>query len=155
ETEASRVEPALGRAEQSNTSIIFGDQLILKLFRRLDIGVNPDLELTRCLTEKGFPHVPAVIGALEYTRPNGDLMTAGILTRFIPNATDAWVYTLDSLDRFFERVHSSINESLGSTAASAPAHLLSSANASILQLSEADPPAAVATLLGTYLESAR
>ena len=60
--------------EQSNTSIVYGDRLILKLFRRLQPGINPDYEIGRQLTERaGFTRVPPVAGAFEYTaarRPN-------------------------------------------------------------------------------------
>ena len=56
-------------AEQSNTSIIYGDRLILKLFRRLQPGINPDYEIGRQLADKaGFTRVPVVAGAFEYGR---------------------------------------------------------------------------------------
>ena len=45
---------------------------MLKLFRRLDVGVNPDLEIGRFLTRREFPNVPPLVGALEYRGPNGD-----------------------------------------------------------------------------------
>ena len=44
--------------EQSNTSVVFGDRLILKVYRRLEAGLNPELELLRFLTERGFPNIP-------------------------------------------------------------------------------------------------
>ena len=62
-------ESAAPEREQSNTSIIYGDRLIMKLFRRIEPGINPDFEIGRQLTEKvRFPRVPAVAGALEYER---------------------------------------------------------------------------------------
>jgi len=104
ETLAGLAPTTLG-AEQSNTSILYGDQLILKLFRRLDEGVNPDLEIGRFLTEMAsFPHTPAVAGELTLVRPGGAPATLGILQRFVPNEGDAWRYTLDALDQFYERV---------------------------------------------------
>src|SRR4029079_11072296 len=55
--------------EQSNTSIIYGDRLIMKLFPLIEPGINPDCEMRRQLTEKvRFPRLPAVAGALEYER---------------------------------------------------------------------------------------
>ncbi|GAB4361935.1 MAG: maltose alpha-D-glucosyltransferase [Deltaproteobacteria bacterium] len=93
------------RAEQSNTSVVFGDRVILKLFRRVDAGVNPDLEIGAFLTEKArFPHIPPVAGFLEYRRERREPMTLGIFQGFVPNQGDAWHYTLDSLGRYFEQV---------------------------------------------------
>ena len=61
-------EPHLGRAEQSNSSVLFGDQLILKLFRKVEPGVNPDLEIGRFLAAQGFEHTPPLAGWLELRR---------------------------------------------------------------------------------------
>ncbi|HMC08048.1 MAG TPA: alpha-glucosidase C-terminal domain-containing protein, partial [Actinomycetota bacterium] len=100
---AAELEPAALQAEQSNTSVIYGDRLFFKLFRRPEEGVNPDLEIGRFLTERaGFPQVPAVAGALEYRRGKSEPMTLGILQELVPNSGDAWHYTLDTLGRFFE-----------------------------------------------------
>ena len=97
------LEPQPMQAEQSNTSVIFGDRLFFKLFRRPEEGVNPDLEIGRFLTERAnFPHVPKVAGALEYRRGKGEPMTLAIAQELVPNSGDAWHYTLDSLGRFFE-----------------------------------------------------
>ena len=97
------LEPVPITAEQTNTSVIYGDQLILKLFRRIEEGINPDLEIGRFLTEKAaFPHIPQVAGALEYQRRKGKVMTLAILQRFVPNEGDAWQYTLDFLTHNFE-----------------------------------------------------
>jgi maltose alpha-D-glucosyltransferase/alpha-amylase len=95
--------PSLMGAEQSNTSIRFGYELLLKLFRRVGEGVNPDLEIGRFLTERrSFPHTPAVAGALEYQRTKAEPITIGILHAFVPNGGDAWRYTLDHLSRYVE-----------------------------------------------------
>ena len=93
--------------EQSNTSIIYGDRLILKLFRRLEEGVNPDLEIGNFLTETAhFAHIPALAGHLEYRTHGGPRrsMTQGILQAFVPNQGDAWRYTLKFLTQFYEQV---------------------------------------------------
>jgi maltose alpha-D-glucosyltransferase/alpha-amylase len=90
-------------AEQSNTSIIYGDRLILKFFRRLEEGINPDLEVGTFLTEKAhFTHIPQLAGSLEYRTHGGGQMVQGILQAFVPNRGDAWTYTLDSLSEFYE-----------------------------------------------------
>jgi maltose alpha-D-glucosyltransferase/alpha-amylase len=89
--------------EQSNTSVIYGDRLILKFFRRIAEGINPDLEIAEFLTEKAhFPHVPQLAGYLEYRAADGQQMTQGILQAFVPNQGDAWQYTLKSLATFYE-----------------------------------------------------
>ncbi len=98
------VDASLLKAEQSNTSIVYRNMFILKLFRRVAAGVNPDLEIGRFLTEKvAFSHTPAVAGALEYRQDHGEPMTVAILHGFVPNQGDAWQYTLDALDHYFER----------------------------------------------------
>ena len=98
------LESSLLKAEQSNTSIVYRNMFILKLFRRIAAGVNPDLEIGRFLTEKvAFSHTPAVAGALEYRQDHGEPMTVAILHGFVPNQGDAWQYTLEALDHYFER----------------------------------------------------
>lgn len=92
-----KLESSVSRAEQSNTSIIFGDQFILKLFRKIEPGTNPDVEIGAFLTEHGFKHTPAVLGTLEYRSKGGHAYSAGILQQFVRNQGDAWKYTLDSL----------------------------------------------------------
>jgi trehalose synthase-fused probable maltokinase len=109
--------PALLGAEQSNTSIRYGNRLILKLFRRLETGTNPDLEIGHFLTEAtDFAHIPGVAGALEY-HPTGapEAVTLAILQGFVPNQGDAWRYTLESLANYFEQVVSQSEEGADSS----------------------------------------
>ena len=90
--------------EQSNTSIRFGQSLILKLFRKVDQGINPDLEMGRFLTERSsFHNFPRVLGAVSYHTPRGATSTLGVLQEYITNEGDAWRFTLDSLQQFWER----------------------------------------------------
>ena len=96
------LEPRLGRAEQSNSSVRFGDRWLLKLFRRVEPGMNPDLEIGRFLEEVGFPHSPALVGHLEFRRDERSRGTAAVLHEFVPNQGDAWEHTLDALGRYFE-----------------------------------------------------
>jgi maltose alpha-D-glucosyltransferase/alpha-amylase len=100
------LESALLKGEQTNTSVVYGDKLILKLFRRLEEGVSPELEIGRFLTEKEpFPNAPHVAGALEYRlHRKSEPVTLGILHGYIPNEGNGWDYTLDSLGRYFEQV---------------------------------------------------
>jgi maltose alpha-D-glucosyltransferase / alpha-amylase len=137
--------PSLLGAEQSNTSIRYGDRLILKLFRRLEEGVNPDLEISSFLTDASFQHVPSVAGWLEYRSAGREPMTLGLLQAFVPNKGDAWLFTLDNVGRYFERVTSLATQQ---TRALAPPR-------DLLDLARRDPPQVAQELIGAYLESAR
>ncbi|MEZ5963129.1 MAG: maltose alpha-D-glucosyltransferase [Planctomycetota bacterium] len=96
------VVPRASTAEQSNTSLIYGDRLILKLYRRLGEGLNPDVEIGRFLTERRpFPHTPGVAGWIEYEQGDGTT-TLAFLQGYVANSGDAWSYALHQLDRFFE-----------------------------------------------------
>ena len=91
------------RGEQSNTSIRFGDALILKIFRRFQFGPNPDVEVGWFLTEHSdFRGTPAVAGRLEYQRPDGQTADVALLQRFEPNRGDAWTTTLQRLRPILE-----------------------------------------------------
>ena len=86
-------------AEQSNTSIIFGERAILKLYRRLEPGTNPDVEIGRFLTTRtGFRGTPALLGVLHLRGPEGDAV-AGMVQEFMPGSTDGWVHVHTSLGR--------------------------------------------------------
>jgi trehalose synthase-fused probable maltokinase len=99
---AGSLRPRPAGAEQSNSSIIYGDQLILKFFRRVEDGINPDLEIGDFLTEKvHFANSPQVAGSLQYHAPDGRISATGILQAFVPNRGDAWRYTLASLAEFY------------------------------------------------------
>ncbi|MFL6583029.1 MAG: maltose alpha-D-glucosyltransferase [Chthoniobacterales bacterium] len=92
-------------AEQSNSSMLFDGKYFLKLYRKLEDGPNPDVEITRFLTERaGFPNVPAFLGALEYQRPRTDPTVLCLLQNAVSAEGDAWTMTLDSVSRFYERV---------------------------------------------------
>jgi trehalose synthase-fused probable maltokinase len=103
ETGASgSLHPKAMTAEQSNSSIAYGNRLMLKFFRRLEEGENPDLEVGRFLTGKAnYQQTPQVLGALEYSAGNGTQMTQGILQAFVPNQGDAWSYALKSISGFY------------------------------------------------------
>ncbi|MGH8729160.1 MAG: maltose alpha-D-glucosyltransferase [Burkholderiales bacterium] len=90
--------PAL---EQSNTAVFFGEKLFLKGYRRLQQGINPELEMGRFLTEVSpFPNIVPVAGAVEYIGQDGETMTLALLQGFVQNQGDGWTYTLDYLERF-------------------------------------------------------
>jgi maltose alpha-D-glucosyltransferase/alpha-amylase len=92
-----------GLAEQSNTSIHYGDRIIMKLFRRLEPGPNPDCEVTQYLSEeRGNTHVPAFVGAIEYASREGESISLGILQNLIDNQGDGWSWMLEELGRYYE-----------------------------------------------------
>jgi len=102
-TRLAILQPKPIKAEQSNSSIIYGDRVILKFFRRGEEGENPDLEIGRFLTEKkNFPHIPAVAGWINYKGKDDREMSLGILQAFVPNVGDAWQFTLKALSSFWK-----------------------------------------------------
>jgi maltose alpha-D-glucosyltransferase / alpha-amylase len=92
--------------EQSNTALVYGQRLFLKLFRRLETGINTDFELMRFLNEEtSFQCTPRVAGTLEYRDKRTKAPTTlAILQGFTPNSGDAWSYTLDAIGRYFDRL---------------------------------------------------
>src|SRR5215210_9604732 len=88
--------------EQSNTSIVFDDELILKVFRRLEPGVNPELELLRFLSTREFPHIAPLAGWYEYAGRLVDA-TLGTLQEYLTGARDGWALCLDDLEGFVGR----------------------------------------------------
>jgi maltokinase len=100
---ATLAPPGLGRvmgAEQSNTSVVFGERTIMKLFRRLNPGVNPDLELHRALRSVGSNEVAALQGAVEGTL-GGESTTLAMLQDFAGNSADGWAMALASVRDLF------------------------------------------------------
>jgi maltokinase len=100
-------EARLISTEQSNTSIVFDEELILKVFRRLEPGVNPELEMLRFLTDRGFPNVAQLGGWYAYAGAPMDA-TLGVLQQYVRDAIDGWELALDELeeapDRFLARL---------------------------------------------------
>ena len=133
------------RAEQSNTSITYGDKLILKLFRRMQEGINPDLQIGLHLTQMGFAHIPPVAGFIEYRSRGGGPQTLAVLQGYETNQGDAWEYTLNMLDRYFEQI---IAQSATLEKAPIPQQ-------GLMQLSLSDPPGELVELTDFYTESAR
>ncbi|HEY9601412.1 MAG TPA: maltose alpha-D-glucosyltransferase [Allocoleopsis sp.] len=142
--EVAEMAPRLLKGEQSNTSVVYGDKLILKLYRKIEEGLNPDLEIGRFLTQHQFiDHFASVAGALEYRCQRQQTITLGILQEFVPDTRDAWSYTLDSLRKYFEQVlvkEANLNE----------AHLPS--NSLIANLS-VNMPELAKDIIGPYLSS--
>jgi maltose alpha-D-glucosyltransferase/alpha-amylase len=138
-------EPTFGNSLEANRGIIFGNKYFLKLFRRVEPGINPELEIGRFLTKRGFRNAPPVAGWLQYRRQNQDEVTLGVLSEFQANAQDTWGYTLDLLSRFFDRVRSAPPE----------VRLEPTPPASLLELTQRELPESTVGLIGTYVELAR
>lgn len=138
-------EPVLGRTEQSNTSVFFPDRLLFKLYRRLEPGPNPELELEQALTERlHFPHIPPLVGSLDYVPVKGESMTLAILLGYVPNEGDAWQFTLDALAGFLERALAASEE---------PPTIQLDAATLLARSAEATAPLAY-ELIDTYIEAA-
>ena len=84
-------------AEQSNSSLRFGDILIFKLFRRLRPGINPDEEILRALADVKFERVPRFLGAVTWRSRDGAIYAIGLAQEFVPNAGDGWTWMLRRL----------------------------------------------------------
>ena len=106
------------RADQSNSAVIYDGRFFLKLYRKPELGVNPDAELLRFLSERqNFQNVPAYGGAIEHRAAGSEPRVLALLVANVPNEGDAWSYSLDALSRFFERVLSEKPEKAGAAPA--------------------------------------
>jgi maltokinase len=95
--------------EQSNSSIVFDDTVVLKVFRKLEPGVNPELEILRFLTWRGFPNIAALHGWYDY-EGQAFASTLGVAQAFLPDAVDGWELALDEIwsapEMFLQRLGS-------------------------------------------------
>ncbi|MDY0042342.1 MAG: putative maltokinase [Desulforhabdus sp.] len=100
--------PKVLKAEQTNTAVLFGEELFLKLYRHPEQGINPDLEIVSFLTEVvPFPNIPSFAGALEYRGADEEPISIGILQSFVPNRGDSWSYFLDAVKYYYRGVGAS------------------------------------------------
>jgi maltose alpha-D-glucosyltransferase/alpha-amylase len=136
--------PAVAKAEQSNSSILFGEKFVLKLYRRIEPGISPEVEIGEFLTDQQFPHAPALAGTLQYSVPGQESRSLAVAHAFVPNARDAWNTTLDALGRFYERIGT-----LDPRTQPPPF------NPPLLAGPVQDLPVNVQELVGTFIESAR
>jgi maltose alpha-D-glucosyltransferase/alpha-amylase len=94
---ARDIPPTVVRAEQSNSSLRFGDVLIVKLFRRLQPGLNPDEEVLRALADVKFQRVPRYIGSVSWRSADGAQYAVALAQGFVPNIGDGWSWMLQRL----------------------------------------------------------
>jgi maltose alpha-D-glucosyltransferase / alpha-amylase len=130
-----------GPATSSNSLVFFGDRLLLKLFRRLEVGINPDFEIGRFLTEKStFERVPKVAGTLEYHRPGEGPISLALLQAAVSNQGDGWRHALEELSRYFERA--------------SPRDPVAPDERPLPELADVALPPAAQETVGTYLQTA-
>ena len=141
-----RLPTRLLQAEQSNSSIVFGNRLILKLFRRLEMGTNPDLELIAHLTRQGFAHVPPLAGSIAFLRDGQHPWALAVLQRFVPNQGDAWQWFLSRLEPFLAQA---------AEGGPPPKAFLPSTKKSLAAAAQQQVPAIVATALELFLPDAQ
>jgi maltose alpha-D-glucosyltransferase/alpha-amylase len=136
-------------SDQSNTSVFFGKRLVFKMFRRVEAGPNPDIEIGEFLSRRGFTRVPPLVGSISYsptrTGGGGQVPTAAssvaMLQNYVWNQGNGWQVTIDEIERFFEHV----------TATPVPADAdVNAAHAWAFGLTS-DPPASVAEAIRAYL----
>jgi maltose alpha-D-glucosyltransferase/alpha-amylase len=143
--EAAVIETRPLKAEQSNSSVVYPNRYMLKFFRHLQEGENPELEIGRFLTERGFPNLPHVEGALEIEGADSSPGTLAILQAFVANQGDAWDYSLNSLYEYFDRVWA-----MPDSQQNAPP-----AVGTIPDLALGEPGEQIDGLIGYYADSAR
>ncbi len=139
-------DPSVHNTDEGNVTLIFGDKIVLKFFRRLGPGLNPELEVGRFLTEQDFPHSPRLLGALEYRDATNTPMTLAVAKTFIPHAKNGWKFTLDAISRYYDCVFAEAEQ--GRIPPVTPA-------VGPLKLLQPSTPDEVADVVGTYLDSAR
>ncbi len=102
--EAEKLKTRVLSGEQSNTSLTYGSKLFMKMFRKVDYAINPDLEITHYLTVHAkFKHIPSFVGSIQWKSNQGTLVL-GMMQQMVENGSDAWAFMLDRLDDFNERV---------------------------------------------------
>ncbi|KAF1006462.1 MAG: Trehalose synthase/amylase TreS [Luteibacter sp.] len=97
-------------SEQSNSSMILHDAGVVKLFRRTSAGINPEVEMGRFLTERGYANTSPLLGEVALVSDNGERTTLAVLQGFLRNQGDAWRWTLDYLRRSYDEFNHSTDD---------------------------------------------
>jgi maltose alpha-D-glucosyltransferase / alpha-amylase len=93
--------------EQSNSAAIINGEFFVKLYRRLEVGINPESELLEYLTQSGFKFIPRLYGTVSFNQA-GERHVMGILQEALPVETDGWTYALEMMQRFLDRVQETV-----------------------------------------------
>lgn len=134
-----------GSAEQSNSAVLFDHRLLLKVFRRIEPGINPDFEIGRFLSERtSFDRIPRTAGTIEYHPHGEEPATLAILQTLVSNRGTGWEHALHELSSYLE----------GSSRRTVPDELKRDLGRSIVELSTGSVPDTAARLIGPYLRSA-
>jgi maltose alpha-D-glucosyltransferase/alpha-amylase len=128
--------------DQSNTSVLFGRRIFMKIFRRIEPGLNPDLEIGEFLADRRDARVPPLLGSLSYVRDADEPAAVAMLQAYVFNQGNAWQVTIEELARYFERT------------LALPAPEVSHQQARAWAYGQGGPPAAVAEAIGVYLMTA-
>jgi maltose alpha-D-glucosyltransferase/alpha-amylase len=139
------LEPSVLQLDQSNTSVVYGKKIIMKFFRKLERGANPELEIGQYLSKQNFPNAPQLLGAIEYRSARQEPATIAILHRYILNEGNAWQYTLDAITRFYELALTQSPDQITEVDIHQP----------LLKLAAQELPEKIIQMAGPYLESAR
>jgi len=131
-------------AEHAAAALRFDERYLLKMFRRVEDGVSPELEVKRFLNERAPALTPRVVGALELGHGRGEASTLAVLEAYVPNEGTAWTHAREELRRFFDRVLSRHRDT--PPPAGAPRRLLEAARA--------ETPPVVREVVGAYLDVA-
>jgi maltose alpha-D-glucosyltransferase/alpha-amylase len=135
-----------GPATSSNSLVLYGRRLLMKLFRRLEVGINPDFEIGRFLTEQEhFSRIPSVAGAIEYRPADGcGPITLAILQALVRNQGDGWSHAIDELGRYFDRASGRMHGPDPVRPDDRP----------VTELAGADPPLGALEVIGPWLHTA-
>ena len=130
---------------QNNTGIYFGDRFMMKVYRRLEAGPNPEQEILEWLTAEGFANSPSLAGYIEYRNSVGEPVTTAILQSYVTHQANGWSYALDNLGLFLERA----------LAAQDDPRLAQVKHGRPLELEGEQTPQVVSELVGSFHESTR
>jgi maltose alpha-D-glucosyltransferase/alpha-amylase len=134
----------LGR-ERHDTTVRYGDRFVVRLFRHLDDGVTPELEVGRYLARRGVEISPPLYAALELRRPRVEPLTLALVQAFVPHVASGWAVTSNELSQYFDRV-------LARTPSES--HPPPVPGRSPFALVGVEPPPVVSAMIGSYLETA-
>jgi len=134
-----------GTAEQSNSAVLFDQRLFLKVFRRIEPGINPDFEIGKFLSERTpFDRIPRTVGAIEYHRIGSEPATLAVLQSLVRNQGTGWEHALHELQLYYEEV----------SRLAIPVAMVFDEDESAFELSVQEVPHLVQRVVGAYLKSA-